>query len=40
VLHQRMSNEREVGVHWAGVHVRQATNFAPMAEYRTNDERG
>ena len=34
VLHQRVANECEVGVHRAGVHVRQATNFACMAEYR------
>jgi hypothetical protein len=34
VLHQRMSDEREVRVQRAGVHVRQATNFARMAEYR------
>ena len=34
VLHQRMPDEREVRVQRAGVHVRQATNFARMAEYR------
>jgi hypothetical protein len=34
VLHQWMANKREVCVLRAGVHVRQATNFARMAEYR------
>ena len=39
VLHQRMADEREVGVRRAGVHVRQGTNFARMAEYRARSAR-